>query len=180
MLTKANTRTYDATVWGILSAVLFATTLLVPLVGPAVLRYFVQMIYRHRHKLRIWCLIGALIYFIVVYWVVPIILWKLAGDELYIWYYNDFDYSFNNINMVSFLLSAAVMGVLCIGNIVVSIRSTSKLSRKTRVIKWTFFVIVLIVTYLFDVFSDYDFDWLDYGDGSGYLASGFAVSTIVP
>ncbi|KAH8813297.1 hypothetical protein F5884DRAFT_788097 [Xylogone sp. PMI_703] len=181
VLIASGSKQYNGTVWAILSASLFAATLLLPLIGPDIFRYVVQGLYRSRAYWRIYCLVGFFVYFIMIYWALPAIfahlyfsVWTFDLDgNLYLTdnpTYNDGNF----LNLASFVISAVVMGCFCLWRLIITIRSDTVRHKSRRIKVWLGFAIVLLASYLVDAYTSYDLNW------NAYLDTGFAVSTVVP
>ena len=146
-----------------LAGVLFIFSIMLPLIGPNLLRIAVQ----RSHKLRTWWIFWPfvfLFYYIVVYWAIPEITDRALrcpsisddatqmcnkGADEYFYLWNFSTEGGNNINTVSYVISAVVLGSIGMYNLAVAI-----MYRKGAYITliWWLYAAIVIVCYFLDYY----------------------------
>ena len=178
-----------------LALILFFGSLMLPIVGPNILRITVQRSYKIRSLFIFWPFVFA-IYYICVYWVIPEVLakhfgcddvnrsdpggwcnaWNVAplDDENGFGYYYTENFqvtALNPINFITYTVSASVMGAIALFQIVLAITY-----RRGAIITfiWGLFAAVVIVVFTLDWYypTEQLFPFA--------IASGFSLSAIVP
>jgi hypothetical protein len=178
-----------------LALILFFGSLMLPLVGPNILRITVQRSYKIRSLFIFWPFVFV-IYYICVYWVIPEALAKHFGchdvnssdpggfcnawDVAPLYYENGYGYyytenfqatAFNPINFITYTVSATVMGAIALFQIVLAITY-----RRGAIITfvWGLFAAVVIVVFTLDWYypTEQLFPFA--------IASGFSLSAVVP
>jgi hypothetical protein len=178
-----------------LALILFFGSLMLPLVGPNLLRITVQRSYKIRSLLIFWPFVFA-VYYICVYWVIPEVMAKHFGCQdvnrsdpggfCNAWYVapldneNGYGYYYtenfqptalNPINFITYTVSATVMGAIALFQIVLAITY-----RRGAIITfvWGLFAAVVIVVFTLDWYypTEQLFPFA--------IASGFSLSAIVP
>lgn len=183
-----------------LAIFLFFSSLILPLVGPNILRILVQRSYKIRAYTVFWPIL-FFIYYGVVYWAIPesIMAWLGCGHvggassttEPGGWcnawytkpniealtgygyfYVENFDHGTNNpINTITFIVSAVVMGSIALVNIVLAI-----MYRRGVIVMgvWGLFAATIITVY----FLDWYYPTEQYY--SFAIGSGLSISAVVP
>jgi hypothetical protein len=178
-----------------LAIILFFGSLMLPIVGPNLLRITVQRSYKIRSLFIFWPFVFA-VYYICVYWVIPEVLAKhfgchdvnesdpggfcnawgvapLDNENGYGYYYteNFQPTALNPINFITYTVSATVMGAIALFQIVLAIAY-----RRGAIITsvWGLFAAVVIVVFTLDWYfpTEQLFPFA--------IASGFSLSAIVP
>lgn len=165
-----------------LAGFLFIGSILLPLVGPNLLRIVVQRSYKVREWMVFWPFVFVL-YYIIIYWVLPEILMAslrcgsrddacAKSVEKYFFLY-DFESSSgaSNASTVSYIISAVVMGTIGLTNIAICI-----IYRRGALmtLMWLGFAAVVITTYMLDYFSNIEW-WFPYP-----IATGVSLSALAP
>lgn len=168
-----------------LAGVFFVTSLLLPLVGPNILRIAVQRSYKVRKLWIFWPFVFAA-YYITVYWIIPEIMQKylqcgfvddfpggyclrLTSGYYYLEYFEHAGY--NPINTASYIISAVVMGMIGLVNLTLAI-----MFRRGAVntLTWLLFAAVVIVVYVIDFYLSVE-QYYPFPIGTG-----LSLSAIIP
>jgi hypothetical protein len=146
-----------------LAGVLFIFSIMLPLIGPNLLRITVQ----RSHKLRTWWIFWPfvfLFYYIIVYWAIPEITDRalqcpgISGDPTQICNKGNNEYFYlwqfsteggNNINTVSYVISAVVLGSIGMYHLAVAI-----MYRRGPYVTliWSLYAAIVIVCYFLDYY----------------------------
>lgn len=187
-ITATNPNSY---VWGFgfflgVAGVFFVGSLLLPLVGPNLLRIVVQRSYTIRNYYVFWPFVFAF-YYASVYWMIPEIMRAALGchgfgctkeendyyngkaDYFYIY---DFKTSGDNaISTVTYVLSAVVMGAIGITQLALAV-----MYRKGALVTctWIGFAVVVIIVYFIDYYDSVEEGW-PYA-----ISTGLSLSAILP
>ena len=168
------------------AGVFFIGSLLLPLVGPNLLRIAVQRSYNIRNYYVFWPFVFAF-YYVSIYWIIPEIMQAALGchgvdctkeDNDYDHGKNDyfFIYDFktsgdNSISTVTYVVSAVVMGGIGLAQLALAV-----MYRKGALVTvtWTGFAIVVIVVYFLDYYGSIE-EYFSYPIGTG-----LSLSAIIP
>ena len=151
-----------------IAGVLFFASLLLPLVGPNLLRIVVQRTYKLRNWAVFWPFVFAF-YYVSVYWMIPEIMQAhlgctggedggcADGEGDYFYLYN-FKTSGNDaINTVTYVLSAVVMGAIGLTQLALAV-----MYRKGALVTctWIGFAAVVIAVYFADYYGSIEEDFV--------------------
>jgi hypothetical protein len=162
-----------------LSGVFFIFSLMLPLIGPNLMRIAVQRSYKIRNLWIFWPFVFGT-YYVVIYWVIPEAMASyLECGEFFCnrntdgyYFVSDFATAgFNPINTISYIISAVVMGAIGLVNIALAIMFRQGVVNTSV---WLLYAVVVVIVYFVDYYGSIE-DLYPYAIGTG-----LSLSAIIP